>query len=275
MIRNLFCTFLLFQVFSLYSQELKTSDEFLNHLLNQELSNDAIYYLENELLLDSSLQISKDSIHYLLGKLYEKKDIEISSHHFESIKWSNKYLIEAKKKQLIYQYIELDQLELIDSINTYQSTGLWEDACDSLYVFEAIRVLNSESRTEADQICSNLDWNLINDANNTLMKYRRKSAFKAGMLSAVVPGLGKVYAGRSGQGIMAFVTSAVLGWQAVEGYQKGGVNDVRFIVFTSLFGINYIGNIWGSALSVSVNYQNHYNESKNALLASIRFGITF
>ena len=72
---------------------------------------------------------------------------------------------------------------------------------------------------------------------------------------------------------MAFVTAAVLGWQAAEGYKNGGVNDPRFIIFGSLFTINYIGNIWGSIVAVNVTYQNHYYESKGAVLATVKLGL--
>jgi len=81
---------------------------------------------------------------------------------------------------------------------------------------------------------------------------KRRSPVLAGMLSAVVPGLGKVYAGKPKQGIAAFLPVLTLGLLTWEGYRKDGPTSLRFLGFGSLFTVFYAGNIWGSAVSVKV-----------------------
>ncbi len=81
---------------------------------------------------------------------------------------------------------------------------------------------------------------------------KRRSPVLAGMLSAVVPGLGKVYAGKPKQGIAAFLPVLTLGLLTWEGYRKDGPTSLRFLGFGSLFTVLYAGNIWGSAVSVKV-----------------------
>jgi hypothetical protein len=85
-----------------------------------------------------------------------------------------------------------------------------------------------------------------------LRQQPRRSAALAGLLSAVVPGLGKAYAGKPRQGIAAFLPILTLGLLTWEGYRKDGPTSVRFLGFGSLFTLFYVGNIWGSTLAVKV-----------------------
>lgn len=89
---------------------------------------------------------------------------------------------------------------------------------------------------------------------------KQKSPFVGGLLSAVIPGAGRFYAGKRGQAIYSFIISTFLALQTWESYQKNGIESPRFIVYGSLFSLFHIGNIWGSALSVK-NYNNEYNEA--------------
>lgn len=104
---------------------------------------------------------------------------------------------------------------------------------------------------------------------DTLRKYSTKSPFVAGALSAIVPGLGKVYAGKTGQGIAAFLEIAALGGATAEYYFRSGPESAGFIIFGSLFSLFYIGNIWGSALSVSVNKNDFYKRIDNNILVDL------
>ena len=87
---------------------------------------------------------------------------------------------------------------------------------------------------------------------------KKKSPLVAAGMSAILPGLGKVYAGKPFQGLVALSANAILAAQAFEAYQHNGYKDYRFIGFAGLFAIFYAGNIWGSALSVkmaSIEYE--------------------
>lgn len=93
-----------------------------------------------------------------------------------------------------------------------------------------------------------------------LQAQKHRSPAVAGLLSAVVPGLGKLYAGKPKQGIAAFLPVLTLGLLAWEGYRKDGPASVRFLGFGSLFTLFYIGNIWGSTLAVHVR-RDEFNRS--------------
>lgn len=92
-----------------------------------------------------------------------------------------------------------------------------------------------------------------------LIHKKKKYGAVAGLLSAVVPGSGKVYAGQYGQGLAGFVTVGLLAGSAAEIYFRSGPKNAQFAVMSTLFGMFYIGNIWGSVFSVKI-YNEKYNE---------------
>lgn len=99
-----------------------------------------------------------------------------------------------------------------------------------------------------------------------LKGFRHKSPVLAGVYSALVPGLGKWYAGKKKQGIAAFLPVISLAALTYEAYRKDGVKSARFIGFGSLFTIFYIGDIWGSTLSVKIRRNEFYKEYDNKIL---------
>lgn len=99
-----------------------------------------------------------------------------------------------------------------------------------------------------------------------LLKIQNRSPFVGGLLSAIIPGMGKVYAGKWKQGLVSFFSVTIIGLQAAEGFRKGGYDDWRFIAFGGLTTIFYVGNIWGSVLSVKISKQEKNNSIDNKIL---------
>ncbi len=106
----------------------------------------------------------------------------------------------------------------------------------------------------------------FNTYDSTLRAEKHRSPFVAGLYSTVLPGLGKVYAGKSKQGIAAFLPILSLGLLTYEGLRKDGPRSARFIGFGSLFTLFYLGNIWGSVLSVKVKRNEFKREYDNKIL---------
>ncbi|MFN8357799.1 MAG: hypothetical protein U0Y10_25290 [Spirosomataceae bacterium] len=96
----------------------------------------------------------------------------------------------------------------------------------------------------------------------SILKQRKKSPLLAGVMSAIVPGSGKIYVGQLGQGIAALFQTAFLGLQAYEGYRKDGPTSARFLIYGGLFSLFYVGNVWGSVLSVRIQ-QREFNDKVN------------
>lgn len=102
-----------------------------------------------------------------------------------------------------------------------------------------------------------------------LKKIPKRSAFIAGLLSAIIPGTGKMYAGKPRQGLNMFLQNLFMGAQAIEALLKDGVASPRFIIFGGIFSIFYIGNIWGSALSVKLQQREAYEAVHHEVLFNI------
>jgi TM2 domain-containing membrane protein YozV len=76
----------------------------------------------------------------------------------------------------------------------------------------------------------------------------RKSPWLAAGLSAVVPGLGRVYLGRWADGLFSFVLVGVVGGFAAHGFYEDGRSSVRGWILGSTAALFYVGNVYGSAV---------------------------
>lgn len=83
-------------------------------------------------------------------------------------------------------------------------------------------------------------------------KLAYKSPFIAGALSFVIPGLGRIYAKRTMDGLYSLMTIGLAGWQAYDGFHKDGISSFKGWAFGVLGSILYVGNIYGSAVSVQI-----------------------
>ncbi len=80
----------------------------------------------------------------------------------------------------------------------------------------------------------------------------RKSKFKACLLSAVVPGTGKLYARRGMDALFALILVGTTTWQSYEGFDRDGSSSVQGWIYGVLAGGLYLGNIYGAAVSVDI-----------------------
>jgi len=90
----------------------------------------------------------------------------------------------------------------------------------------------------------------LKEYHGRLLSERGRSPLLAGLLSAAVPGLGKVYAGKPAEGVAGFLYLAVMGATTWDFYRGAGPRSALFILSASVTGIFYLGNIAGSATAV-------------------------
>ncbi len=72
-----------------------------------------------------------------------------------------------------------------------------------------------------------------------------KSPTSAAIMSAIIPGMGKIYADEVGDGITAFLAVGLLSFLAYDNFRAD--HDFRAWLFTGLAAYFYAGNIYGSA----------------------------
>ena len=106
-----------------------------------------------------------------------------------------------------------------------------------------------------------------------------KSTTTAALLSAIIPGLGKIYADEIGDGITSFLFTGALSFLAYDNFKAN--HDFRAWLFTGLAAWFYGGNIYGSAAAaqnynagIKFNFQNDLNiylNSKNYFFPEYEF----
>ncbi len=89
-----------------------------------------------------------------------------------------------------------------------------------------------------------------------------KNPWIAAGLSAVVPGLGKIYNGNYGEGAASFLLVGSFAGFAAESWIKKGGGDWRTILFTSIASLLHISNIYGSYVSVGL-YNSYLKDAQN------------
>ncbi len=96
---------------------------------------------------------------------------------------------------------------------------------------------------------------------------RNLSPWVAGVASAVVPGLGKIYAGNVGEGVASFLLVGAFAGLTAESWAKAGTpNNWRTIAYGTIGSLLYIGNIFGSVASVRIYYEEFETTRSGAVM---------
>jgi hypothetical protein len=116
----------------------------------------------------------------------------------------------------------------------------------------------------------------------TLVEYQReldriantpiphRSPLVAGLASAVVPGLGKIYAGDLGGGVASFLLVGAFAALTADSWHKAGTpQNWRTITYGTIGSLLYVSNIFGSVASVKAYYQNFEEINHQAVMVSI------
>lgn len=247
--------------------------QFVQYLQDKELYDEAKFVL-SKIDTTSLSRYQRDTISYLSGwGAYINKQLDTAIIYLLKVSPSfplyNKSrffagycLAYQKKPDLSKQVVSV--LSLTDSMSSemqsFQLAGmaLLERDYES---YKKLKPLFTYSLYSVQKEEQNLEMYY-----KKLSSYKKKSPFLAGIYSALLPGAGKFYAGKKRQGIAAFLPVISLGLITYEAYRRGGINSLRFISFGSLFSVFYIGNIWGSVLSVKIKQKEFNREYDNKIL---------
>ncbi|MFH1196755.1 MAG: hypothetical protein V1720_13720 [bacterium] len=129
------------------------------------------------------------------------------------------------------------------------------------------QLIEESSLPDSSEFASAFSGNIQRDM---LIFYSRKkypdtkNPITAAILSAIIPGSGKIYTGDIGDGITALLSTGVCGFLAYDNFQAN--HDFRGWLFTGLTAFFYAGNIYGSAASahlhnalVKINFHTELN----------------
>lgn len=254
------------------SGQVKNELPFIQHLINKE------YYKEAVFLIDSNTfnyQLNqKDSLNYYHGWAhYSLKNLEQSTNSF----------LEVRKQSPFYYkshfFAGYNQLFLENYSNAHEIFGnmnIQKEPQLSLLNFELAgmemlkgnwhqgkKQLEQANRENAVLSRQVMALEKIYDEHES---YRAKSPALAGIMSGIVPGSGKIYAGKTGAGIASFIGTVGFGFIAWENYRKLGISHAKTIIFGSIFAFNYLSNIYGSVISVKIIENEYQNAVRNQIL---------
>lgn len=103
----------------------------------------------------------------------------------------------------------------------------------------------------------------------------RKSSWLAGTMSALVPGTGKMYAGRTSDGLYSLALIGGASWLAYRGFRDDGTSSVKGWLLGSVGAVLYVGNIYGSVVAVRLYNANHEESLQRDIEAQITITTRF
>ncbi len=253
----------LFFATALAQNNLDYSSAFFTYLKQQNLYTEQIAYLtaiqpkcENFICSDT-ISLTKASCFYAINDTSTCSlliDSVKNTTVFSDAKYNNIYvslLFLQKKIPRLKKY-----LAIVDSTKLFNRQAK---------VFLSILQRKKIDPTYNDSL-------LLNDyqTQQILNRYstqKNKSPWLAGLLSGVVPGLGKLYIGYKLQALSAFTTNILMGSQMTEAIIKSGFKSFHFIYTCSLFSVFYIANITGSILAVKKKKRDHLNQLNDEIIS--------
>ncbi len=163
-----------------------------------------------------------------------------------------------RNRPFCFEYMHLLMLDtahqqLLDFVNTNTHLSYY----DQFFTRVTVRLLQ-QKWGEAQQSLNQQDtlshkayqpyYNLTQQALNR----STRSPTLAVAMSAVVPGLGKVYTNNWRDGLFAFFIVGISAYQAYKGFNKVGVKSTHAWLFSSIGFSFYLGNLYGSAKSAQI-----------------------
>jgi TM2 domain-containing membrane protein YozV len=264
---------------STFSQRNPDCDlKFITHLVNTGCFEEALYLLDSS---DCSSILMNDSINYLRGwSLYSLNQPVSSSENLLKITPASSLYLKSHF-YAAYNYSQtgnfdkateaLDKIELktdsLNSLKNYQIAGIKLLQGDLPSFEEWFNKVNRGHSGITDS------YDRLLSVSVDMKNHRSKSPLIAGLMSGIIPGSGKLYAGKTGEAISAFLSTAGLGLVTLENYRKSGLNSFKTIAFGSVLAVTYIANIYGSAFTVRILETEYKENVKSTILFDLHISL--
>lgn len=248
--------------------------KFVNHLVNIGDFREALFLLDST---DCSADQLNDSVNYLKGwSLYSLKKLSASSENLIKVASSSSFYLKSHFFAA-YNYSHLGNykeavLELKNIVVTTQKQTSLRN-----YEIAGVRLLQGDT-AGYEEIIEHTDISLyeisesaivLQKMSESIKDHKSRSPFAAAILSGIIPGSGKFYAGKKGQAISAFISTTGLGIVSLENYRKRGLKSFSTIAFGTAFAFTYVANIWGSVLTVNLLETEYRDNVKNTILFNL------
>jgi hypothetical protein len=255
-----------------YSQESSECDlKFIDHLVNMGNYEEALFLIDSS---DCSSIHLNDSINYLKGWcLYSLKRLPASSESLVKVSSTSGFYLKshffaAYNFAHIGSYSEAQKTLSETKVNTKKEISLLNYEIAGVNLLQGNQAMFSDFFSKTDKSFYELSGSYENMQKiyEDIKMHKSKSPLIAGVLSGIVPGTGKFYAGKKGEAISAFISTVGLGLVTWENYRKSGLKSFKTIAFGSAFIFSYTANIYGAVVSVNVLETEYRNNVKNSIL---------
>jgi TM2 domain-containing membrane protein YozV len=222
------------------------------------------YERYSELMQDDSIKF-KLGLSYSMAGSYKKAEQIFSSLNSESSR--NEYF------KSLFQQEEFSKLRKSLSQNLIKDL---QPALKKLYFFSFF--FTSEPLPEFETFSSSFNTTekeLITNFYNQKKDPPLKNPLTAALLSAIIPGTGKIYTGQVGDGIVSLISVGLLAYLSYANFQAD--HKVRGWIFASVGSLFYAGNIYGSAASADIynaGIQFNFKKELNIYLNRSNYFIT-
>jgi hypothetical protein len=206
---------------------------FIQHLTLNNLKNEHQTYL-------NSLSVTSDSVNYFRAKFnlkYGNDSLFIRSYEkSKEICQADTLLIKTAGAHLLTQGRKAEN-------------KIWFGSLEQNKVRSDLSLIYQASE-QPDLYTKEIFPEELQKPFSRYKKSCKKKPFAAALLSTVLPGSGKLYAGKTKTFFLTFLLSAAYAAQTYESSQKLGLKHPLSIVNASAFAVFYLSNIYGSYHSV-------------------------
>lgn len=259
-------------IFQTITGQVQNELPFIRHLINKGYYKETIYLIDKNTFNYPLNQ--QDSVNYFLGWAhYSLKNLEQSTHSFLEVRKQSPFY---HKSHFFAGYNQLFLGNYPNARSIFERINIGEEPHLSLLNFElsGMEMLRGNWQQGKNQLeLVNRDNAVLSQQVMALEKiyaehesHRPKSPTLAGIMSGIIPGSGKIYAGKTGAGIASFIGTVGFGFIARENYRKLGIGHAKTIIFGSIFAFNYLSNIYGSVISVKIIENEYKNAVRNQIL---------
>lgn len=256
--------------------------DFCNYLLGQGLMRDALT-LTSSLSTDYT-PAALDTLSYLQGfVLYHNRKFTPASEAFAKVGQDSHFFPHST---FLGSYCDLESghtTKAKQRLDRFALTPAAESHRELLAFQRAGIALLEGDRNLYDQLRNEFTYNhfALAPEQHNLDKIaanppRNLKPWVAGVASAIVPGLGQIYAGNVGEGVASFLLVGAFATLTANTWAQAGTPiNWRTLTYGSIASLLYIGNICGSIASVKVYYQNFEEINRQAVMYSIHIPLRY
>lgn len=247
------------------SKGISVSYGFVRHLLDENLQLDALTLLSEPFS-------PSDTLSYLRALvLFENRRIKQSAELFSQVQSSSPFYEKSRYYGILANThagnypAAKTLLPPATYLGPYKELAAFEGAALALLENDEVSFRSYEKDFGFEDYALAQSEQALSDIAAVRFPRHQKSPVLAACLSAVLPGSGKWYAGRIGEGTSALLTVGALAAITAENWNRHGLKDWRTILFGSLCATFYLGNIYGSYFSVGIE-QHEQDAQQHAVI---------